>query len=819
MKRKTLQSGAANDNLEETGGSDDGVDPEAVGEDVSVPESDIAAEDESDTVNQLEPEQDLEEAGSRYENPAEETSCNNSKEDELDCDEHRAEDETEDIEQQSLDDADNTDSLSLKDDKTEEIIEGVVENPLFSPENCPEPGPIESFSMAGAEDDLDFEPEIDENEATKSSAAKESSWLDNVASPGKVGDEDEKNVTIDEIVISDTDDIDALGDKIDAAYPGSKNTDTIDDEDSDEEKRGWRSEKPKAAASESSTRSRRRSPPVRRRRVSPPVGRSSRPRRRSRSSSIEIVSVRSQSGSPPKVVKRREILPTGRYLSRSRSRERYRRRSLTPPRSGLTQLREEREKTARVRRQVEDLRDMMGGGGGGGGRGYDDDRGVKSRLGKSAPSKTRGHKLIVKNFPKSLSDSEFYSMFVRRGELLSCEKKNNIGFVVYKTREGANNAVSALNGSKNGNLTLSVKEAPAEREVIQPSPRERYQDPPLVAPPPPTGIFSRLGSHNNTMSPYSREPDFPDSDRYDSFVRSDRPQQMMTPADLRLNNQMQSFGRYQEPDFAERYDSFPMRSQDLMDREDERFHNDMMQERMQMHQSFDRFKQPDFGDPYSRSYRSQGQMMDQDDERFHDEMMQEDNEMMGAYQDRMGTRGNNGRMSGSMFNMFSSGRNVNMMGEMTGTIRGTMGDFMGEKMGGNFRGAEVGGMRTANIGVEPGQSFGETFRSGGGNLSYSDRNFSPASSGPRYSQMMRDQEDYSSSGDRDLRPSARAQFGSTSGHFVIGGGHSSSNPGQSDSFSRGSFARSNPSQRPSFGSIGSSRGRGGGGSGHTTWSN
>ena len=362
MKRKTRQSVAAADegNLEESGGDEgDEADPEAVGENViSFPESVIAGEEEADTDNQLEQEETIEE------NPIEESNSNiYNEEEELGCDEDRSEVEAEGAEEKTNDDV--VDDVSLS-KESEDVIEGVVENPLFSPESCPPPGPIESFAMAGAEDDLDFEPEIDENEAAKST-----SWLDNVASPGKVVDETEKNVTIDEIVISDTDDIDELGDKIDAAYPGSKNTDqNMDDDESDEEKRGWRSEKPKAAAAnDSATRSRRRSPPARRRRVSPPAGRSSRPRRRSRSSSIEIVSVRSQSGSPPKVLKRREMLPTGRYLSRSRSRERYRRRSLTPPRSGLTQLREERERTARVRRQVEDLRNITGAGGGAGGYG------------------------------------------------------------------------------------------------------------------------------------------------------------------------------------------------------------------------------------------------------------------------------------------------------------------------------------------------------------------------------------------------------------------------------------------------------------------
>ena len=168
-----------------------------------------------------------------------------------------------------------------------------------------------------------------------------------------------------------------------------------------------------------------------------------------------------------------------------------------------------------------------------------------------------------------------------------------------------------------------------------------------------------------------------------------------------------------------------------------------------------------------------------------------------------------------------------MMGEMTGTIRGTMGDFIGENMGGNFRGQTrmdtgAGRMRAANMGAEPGQSFGVTFSSGGGDLSY------PASGGPRYSKTMmegEEEEDYrprmtiSSSGDRDLRSSARNQFQSSSGHFVIGGGQTSSSPLQSDSFSRGKFERQNrSSQGPSIGTIGGSSTRGGR-QVFTTWSN
>ena len=160
-------------------------------------------------------------------------------------------------------------------------IEGVVENPLFSPEHCA-PQSIEEFTMEAKEEDLDFEPEVDDNETTSSKPEiKEKdcpAWLNNVAFPGKVSPEDENNVTIDEIVISDTDDIDEFGDKIDAAYPGTK-TGMEEDDESDEEKRGWRSEKSKTVrAGEPTSGTRIGTSPVRRRRRSPV----SRLRRRSR---------------------------------------------------------------------------------------------------------------------------------------------------------------------------------------------------------------------------------------------------------------------------------------------------------------------------------------------------------------------------------------------------------------------------------------------------------------------------------------------------------------------------------------------------------
>ena len=208
-------------------------------------------------------------------------------------------------------------------------IDGVLANPLFEPVETVK-APIENFSLDNlGDEDLDFEPDIDENATKTTQKSDNSNWTENISSPGKVEDINsppdcnDTVETIDEVIISDTDDIDELGDKIDAAYPG-KSKDIPDDEESDEEKRGWRSEKKQpdksvSSGSKSKSSVRTRSPP-RRRRISPP--RSRVPRRRSRSSSIEIVSV----GATARGIRRYSPLPNGRRLSRSRSRERYFRR-------------------------------------------------------------------------------------------------------------------------------------------------------------------------------------------------------------------------------------------------------------------------------------------------------------------------------------------------------------------------------------------------------------------------------------------------------------------------------------------------------------
>ena len=73
------------------------------------------------------------------------------------------------------------------------------------------------------------------------------------------------------MIISDTDDIDMLGDKIDAAYPGQKAKEVLDDdEDSDEEKRCWRSEKSKSSGDKAKKAPVRRKVSPRRRKISGP---------------------------------------------------------------------------------------------------------------------------------------------------------------------------------------------------------------------------------------------------------------------------------------------------------------------------------------------------------------------------------------------------------------------------------------------------------------------------------------------------------------------------------------------------------------------
>jgi len=375
----------------------------------------------------------------------------------------------------------------------------ILENPLFEPESLPTPAPIESL---GNEEDLDFEPEVDEDlvrelskdaadddvcEVEADSEGKEKAdWMVNIASPGRVPDDD--TIVIDEVVISDTEDLDELGDKIDAVCRSKEAED-----DSDEEgKRGWRSEKNKSSSGLSGSSTRRSPGRARpRRRITPPR-RSPPRRRRSRSSSIEILTP--------------EERP--RYRSRSPRGPGRQRPLLTRARSPgeLRELRAAREEVGRVRRQVAELRGRLSTARSPprhGGRGYSPSR-PRSPPPHRAPPPQLGHKLIVRNFPASMSQSEFYSMFVRKGELVSCEMKGKVGLVVFKQRAAADQAKATLNGTKNGSLVLSVRDAP-------PEPRPRQAPPPLEswsrpqAPPPP--LLGRLGTppRHRSLDRYEEE--------------------------------------------------------------------------------------------------------------------------------------------------------------------------------------------------------------------------------------------------------------------------------------------------------------------------
>ena len=287
MKRRTRQSAAVGENLEEA----EEVEGEEVGEaDEDNCDDDTATNQQEESTDENIEDQTIADTGSAsvsYNQARGEAEAEEGAQQGTQGVEEEAQGET--LINQQSDDGDGVEdeNANLSKDSNGEEIEGVIENPLFSPDNCPEPEPIENFTTDGNEEDLDFEPDVDENETTvksklrDSAAEKESpSWLENVASPGQVGGENEKNIIIDEIVISDTDDIDELGDKIDAAYPGN-NTNVDEDEESDEEKRGWRSEKAKTTTSGTTSGIRKRKSPERSRRKKSPFSRS-RPRRRSR---------------------------------------------------------------------------------------------------------------------------------------------------------------------------------------------------------------------------------------------------------------------------------------------------------------------------------------------------------------------------------------------------------------------------------------------------------------------------------------------------------------------------------------------------------
>merc|ERR1719234_1985455 len=290
-------------------------------------------------------------------------------------------------------------------------------------------------------DVLDFEPEeeevskaanenkeVEEESKEGETGGEKPDWLNNVASPSRVpekeaaddevimlGDSDEEDEDEDDDVIvgnisqednlvkedEENEDLDELGDEIDAACPGGE--------------------------------SKEHSP---RKRASSPLKKKTLDR--SRSSSIEIISdttSKDRSGSAKRKKKPGNDLKSGRQL---------------------------REETGRLWT----------------GSGSQSDDPVAKYFSKEARDKG-GFKVVVKNFSKELTKSEFYSIFVRRGEVVYCEMKKDIGYVTFKTRFAAANAVKTLNGSKTDadeGQTLSVKEigSPPAKRRASPDNRRPY---------------------------------------------------------------------------------------------------------------------------------------------------------------------------------------------------------------------------------------------------------------------------------------------------------------------------------------------------------
>ena len=81
----------------------------------------------------------------------------------------------------------------------------------------------------------------------------------------------------------------------------------------------------------------------------------------------------------------------------------------------------------------------------------------------------------MRNFPSSMSDSEFYSMFIRKGEMFSCEKKGSLGTVVFKTRAAAE-AVDTLTARLDwGGGVAAARRAQALLRPLAPPVLERFQ--------------------------------------------------------------------------------------------------------------------------------------------------------------------------------------------------------------------------------------------------------------------------------------------------------------------------------------------------------
>merc|ERR1719320_1999793 len=342
----------------------------------------------------------------------------------------------------------------------------------------------------------------------------------------------------------------------------------------------------------------------------------------------------------------------------------------------MAELRQARDRTERIvgaRREGEDLRDRVMG----------DRRGnshnqIKDRLGPNEERYPRkrtpepiGFKLIVKNFPPSMNESEFYSMFIRKGELHTCEMKKNVGFVTYKTRMGAENAKKTLDGTKNGSHTLSVKDAPRERPK-QSVPRDHRPEPP----PAPTGIFGRLGSQQREEGR---------AHRTDVFDRLDRRHGDRDDYDARLRREDDS--RY-----------------DRMDMDRGRMNVGMGvgvdNNGNRMGRSFDQMGE-----------RMGGGMSGQMEVRYNDGMSRR---MGGGMGDEM-SGGMGGGMSAGMGHGMSGGMGSGMSGGMRGGMSGGMGGGMSGEMDSGMSGGMGGGMSgEMGSGMSGGMGGGISGGMGGG---------------------------------------------------------------------------------------------------------
>merc|ERR1719397_1588078 len=295
--------------------------------------------------------------------------------------------------------------------------------------------------MPQSTDVLDFEPEEEEglkegneNEEAEmeikegETGGEKPDWLNNVASPSRVP---EKEAEDDEVImLGDSDDEDDDDDVIVGNISKEDNLVKEDEENEDLDELGDEID----AACPGGESNKERSP---HKRASSPLKKKTLEGDRSRSSSIEIIcdtTSKDRSGSTKRKKKPGNDLKSGRQL---------------------------REETQRLWT----------------GSGCQADDPVAKYFSKEARDKG-GFKVVVKNFAKDLTKSEFYSIFVRRGEVVYCEMKKDIGYVTFRTRVAAANAVKTLNGSKTDaaeGQTLSVREigSPPTRRA---SPERRPYD-------------------------------------------------------------------------------------------------------------------------------------------------------------------------------------------------------------------------------------------------------------------------------------------------------------------------------------------------------